>query len=106
MKLKAYFFTIVGGLAVLAAVVFLVLQWPVKSVYSLYGKQMEDVPTIWIILAAAVGGQLFIWAAKMLIIGVKAVQAGRRRSAKSMGPSPAAQPETSHDDANEPREDA
>ena len=109
MKLKAYFFTIVGGLVVLASVVFVVLQWPegvLQSTYSLYGKPIENVPTIWIILCAAVGGQVFIWASKMLIIGVKAIRAIRRRPAKSTGPSQAARQDTPRDEGNDPRPDA
>jgi len=105
MKLKAYFFTIVGGLVVLASVVFVVLQWGVPSTYSLYGKPIENVPTIWLILCAAVGGQVFIWAFKMLTIGVKAIRAIRRR-AKSTGPSQSARQETPHDDGSDPRPDA
>ena len=82
--LKGYLLTIFFGLVVFAGVIFLVLQWGVKSTFSLYGKPM-DVETIWLVSASAVAGPLFYGACRLTLRGVRILFASRRAEALQKG---------------------
>ena len=79
---KGYLLTCVGGLVAGAGVVFVVLQWGVTSTFSFYGKPIENVPTIYLMLASAVGGPVFFFVCWQALRGVAILYKSRRAQAK------------------------
>jgi len=79
---KGYLLTVLCGFVVLAAVLFVILQWGVYSTFSLYGKPIEQVPTIWVVLGAAVGGPIFLVVCRLLFRGVWILYTARRDEAR------------------------
>ena len=72
---RAYVGVVVSGLVLLAASVFLALQWDVaklRSSFSAYGSPTEA-PTVWLIAASALGGIVLLGAARTLIRGAVAL---------------------------------
>ena len=79
---KGYFLTILFGLLLLAAVIFLALQWGVRSEFSLYGKPVRDVPTIWIMLCCVVAGPILLLVCRLFFRGVWILWKSRRAEAQ------------------------
>jgi len=67
---KGYVYTIFSGLLLLAAVILAALQWGNVSEFSLYGKNIERAPTIWLVLGSAAGGILAFYLARLFVRGV------------------------------------
>ena len=80
---KGYLLTVLCGLVVFAAILLVILQWGVKSTFSLYGQPINDVPTIWLVLAAAVAGPIFLLCCRGLGKGVWILYTARRAEAKA-----------------------
>lgn len=80
---KGYFLTVLCGLLVFAIVIFLILQWPaeLQSKFSIYGKHVT-VPTIWMMLGAAVGGLVFLMMCWLLAKGIGILYVSRRDEAR------------------------
>ena len=80
---KGYFLTVLCGLIVFAIVIFVILQWPaeLQSKFSLYGKQIT-VPTIWMMLGAAVAGPVFLMMCWLLAKGIRILYVSRRDEAR------------------------
>ena len=65
------------SLLVLAGVLSLVgLQWNKTSHADLYGADYETL-TIWLVLASAAAGQIFLWMIRMLMGGMRDLRATR-----------------------------
>jgi len=71
---KGYVYVVISGIALLAAAVFLALQWDIAKLtagFSVYGSPREGVPTIYVMLGSAVGGLLVYWMCRMMVRGVR-----------------------------------
>ena len=72
--LKGYLLTVVGGLAVMAGVLFLILQYRsgLKAMLSIYGSQTVEpgVSTIWVIVISALAGPVFMMCCWWLVRGI------------------------------------
>lgn len=82
---KGYLLTVLCGLVVFATVLLVILQWGVRSTFSLYGKPVRDVPTLWLVLAAGVAGPVFILCCRGLGRGVWILYSARRDEARAAG---------------------
>ena len=80
---KAYLLTIFCGLAVLAVLLLVILQWGVKSTFSWYGQEVRDVPTIWLVLVVGAASPVFILCCRGLGKGVWTLYTTRRAEAKA-----------------------
>ena len=67
----------IGGLLLGAIVVLVILQAPKKADCYLYGHELNQISTIWVVLGSAVLGLLFIWSAKVLLAGLGVVRQTR-----------------------------
>jgi hypothetical protein len=81
-ELKGRLLTLSAGFVVLAGLLFVILQWGVDSTYSLYGKPMEGVNTLYLVVGAAVGGQIFLLACRLLLKGMLILRRNRREEAR------------------------
>lgn len=79
---KRYFLTISSGVILLAAVILLILQWAVKSTFSIYGKQVE-VNTGLLIIGSMVAGIAFVPLARTLLKGVWSIRKIRQQQKRS-----------------------
>ena len=77
---KGYVLTILCGIVVVAAVVLVALQWGSTAKFSLYGPE-KSVPTVWLVLASAVGGWVFPHVARMFLRGAGIVRQSRKDKA-------------------------
>ena len=78
---KGYVFVMVSGIVLLAAVVFLALQWDVGKLtakFSVYGSPQEGVATIYVMLGSAAGGVLVYWMCRLMIRGARILRKVRR----------------------------
>ena len=80
---KAYLLTVFCGLAVLAVILLVILQWDKKSTFTWYGQEVRDVPTIWLVLVVAAASPVFILCCRGLGKGVWALYTARRAEAKA-----------------------
>lgn len=78
---KGYLLTILCGLVLLAAVIFIILQWGVTATYSLYGKPMTA-QTVWLVLAAVIAGPILLWICRLFFRGVGILYRSRRAEAR------------------------
>ena len=77
-RFKAIICVIVGGVATLAAAVFIGLQWGSHSRFSAFGPEMTT-RTIYLVLGAAVGGAVVFWLARLMLRGLVFLGRERRR---------------------------
>jgi hypothetical protein len=75
---KGYVLTVGFGLVVLAGLIFLLLQWGVRSVFTVYGKPFEA-STLWVMLGAVVAGPLYLGAVRLTIRGARILHRSRRQ---------------------------
>ena len=78
---KGYVLTVLCGLVILAAAIFIILQWAVTAEYSLYGKFMKT-KTLWLLLAAVVAGPILLWICRLFFRGVGILYRSRRAEAR------------------------
>ena len=77
---KAYVYVIVSGLVLLAAAVFLALQWDLRrtrSTFSAYGPD-RTVPTVYLVVGSAVGGIVVYWMCRLMVRGARVLWDQRR----------------------------
>ena len=84
---KGYVLTCGFGAIVLAGLIFLLLQWGVDSTFTVYGKPIENVSTLWVMLGAVIAGPLYFGAIRMMIRGIRILHKARREEASRAGPS-------------------
>jgi len=75
---KGYVYTIFSGLVLLAALIFVALQWGNKSSITAFGPLVET-RTIWLVLASAAGGVVAFRLIRLLARGVRILWKVRRR---------------------------
>ena len=75
---KGYVYTIFSGLGLLAALIFVALQWGGVSEVSAFGPEVKP-RTIWLVLASAVGGVVAFWLIRLLARGVGILWKARRQ---------------------------
>ncbi len=76
--LKAYFYVVIGGLAVVAGVAFTALQWGTHSRFSAFGPEMR-MRTAYFVVLCAVGGMVVYWMVRLLVRGAAILIEERRR---------------------------
>ena len=87
-SVKGYVLVVFSGLAILAAVLLLVLQWGNRSAFSLYGKNYGQNPpdggvnTALLMLLSAAGGLVMAGLIWILFRGARAIRKGRRAEAQ------------------------
>lgn len=79
---KGYLYVVVSGLVLLAAAIFVAAQWDtgndkLQCGFSVYGSP-DSRPTIYVILASAVGGVLVYWMCRLMVRGVRTLRKARR----------------------------
>ena len=77
---RGYLYVIAGGVILLAAAVFVALQWDLtkaQTTFSAYGPD-RTVPTLYLVLASAAGGVVVYWAGRLVIHGVRLLWRVRR----------------------------
>ena len=75
---KGYVYTIFNGLGLLAALIFVALQWGGVSEVSAFGPEVKP-QTIWLVLGSAIGGVVAFWLIRLLARGVRILWKVRRR---------------------------
>lgn len=75
---KGYVYTIFSGLGLLAALIFVALQWGGVSEVSAFGPEVRP-RTIWLVLASAVGGVVAFWLIRLLARGAGILWKVRRQ---------------------------
>jgi hypothetical protein len=73
---KGYVYAIVSGIMLLAAVIFLVLQWGSTTHYFFWPARQAS--TFWFTLAAAVGGAVAYRMARLFLQGMGILWRARR----------------------------
>jgi len=101
---KGYVYTIFSGVLLGIAVIFTALQWGNYSDITAFGPLVR-VPTIWLVLASAVGGLLAYWLIRLLANGAAillkvraARRAGGQRSATGESAASASPPARAPDE--------
>lgn len=65
-----------AGLLLLAIIVLVILQWPMRAECWLYGVK-QPASTLWVVLASGVLTLITIWLVKVLLAGLGAVRQTR-----------------------------
>jgi hypothetical protein len=81
-KLKAYVFVVLSGVVLLAAAIFVALQWGGQSTFSAFGPDIT-VRTIYLVLGAAAGGVVLHWMLWLMVRGVWILWKLRRRERRA-----------------------
>ena len=80
---KGTVYVLVSGLILLAAAIFVALQWGGQSVVSAFGPDVS-VRTTYLVLGSAAGGVLAYWMARLMVRGVGILRKARRKD-KTVG---------------------
>lgn len=80
--LKGYVLTVVFGVVLLAVALLVALQWGVKSTFSFYGRPVENIPTIWLVLIAGAACPLVLVICRLFFSGVRILYKSRRQEAR------------------------
>jgi len=97
--LKGYVLVILSGLALLAAVVFLIVQWGAWSTLPAFGPDTR-VRTVYVMLASAAGGVVLWWVCRLMVRGLIIVRHARReRRSRAAADAPRAERDADHQDA-------
>jgi uncharacterized membrane protein YdjX (TVP38/TMEM64 family) len=93
---KGYVYTIFSGVLLAVAAIFTALQWDYKSHISVFGKDLPDVSTSWLVLGSAAGGLLAYWLVRLLARGARIllkVRTARRADERQKPPAEPAEKE-------------
>ena len=79
-KFKGYLLTVIGGLAMIAGFLFLILQYRSNQTAAVmvYGRPILAVPTILVIVISALAGPVFLMCCWWLVKGIWILRAVRR----------------------------
>jgi uncharacterized integral membrane protein len=89
-NIRGWFMTIIAALLLLAGIIFTVMQSPLESEFSIFGRRPLIVTsTALLILFSAIGGIVVFYLLRMLIAGIRILV--RQRRARRLTQQPAVQ---------------